>query len=107
MLDNELPFTRDLADEDNLPNFVAQMHALLGSPPPGFLTVVGDQPFWDMDGAWVHQTSLPAMTWSHKLQRVPEPHRAETADFLLSMLKWLPTKRSTAAELLQHPWLQS
>lgn len=107
MLGNKFPFARDLADEDDLVKYVAQIQAMIGPPPDGFLEVAPSQSFWASNGLWTHPTvALPHTSLMNKLERVEEAQRSETADFLLCMLKWLPTKRSTAAELLQHPWLK-
>lgn len=109
MLDNKLPFTRrNLDDEDDLAKYIAQIHAVLGPPPEGFLKVLQDQPFWDEEGSWIHSTiALPETSLMQKLESLEESERLQTADFLLCMLKWLPTKRCTAEELLGHPWLTS
>jgi serine/threonine protein kinase len=34
------------------------------------------------------------------------PQATQLCDFLLPMLRFDPTKRATAAEMLNHPWLQ-
>lgn len=40
------------------------------------------------------------------LLRPPSPQAAALSDFLLPMLRFVPSRRATAAEMLRHPWLQ-
>lgn len=108
MLENRLPFTKDNPGEDELAWHLAQIHALLGPLPAKFLKVLKEQPFWDEKGDWIHpDVALPNISLMQKLERIDEADKAETVDFLLCMLKWLPKERWTAAQLLEHPWLKS
>ena len=42
----------------------------------------------------------------HEKYRFKEEEARAFADFLLPMLEWDPEKRATAAQMLQHPWLE-
>lgn len=37
--------------------------------------------------------------------RIKEEEATAFADFLLPMLEWYPESRSTAQQMLSHPWL--
>lgn len=112
MTENQLPFKRDKPgedyDEDVLARYLSQIHAVLGPPPADFLEVLEGQPFWDDKGAWIYPSvDLPEVSLMQKLERIEEADREATAEFLLCMLKWLPTQRLSAEKLLEHEWLKT
>jgi len=37
--------------------------------------------------------------------RYKQAEATQLADFLMQMLKWFPTARASAREMLKHPWL--
>ena len=53
-----------------------------------------------------HRARLPA--WFERLLAAccGCPQARALTDFMLPMLEFLPEKRATAAEMLQHPWLR-
>ena len=39
--------------------------------------------------------------------RIKEEEATQLADFLQPMLNWVPDKRATAQQMLDHPWLKA
>ena len=74
-------------------------------PPPSELLQRSEfcELYFDDHGQW-KGSQLQPISLEDRLDR-----GADTdvfLDFVKSMLNWLPEKRRTAAELLQHPWLK-
>lgn len=46
------------------------------------------------------------MSLARKLERFENEEKKVMTDFLLCMLKWLPTQRWSAEKLLEHEWLK-
>lgn len=87
---------------------LAQHHALLGPPPPAFLTQsVNVRDFWNERGEWIHPDhNVPKITLEDMLEVVEdEETRKDALDFVRSCLQWLPKDRLSAAGLVKHKFL--
>ncbi|KAK5996745.1 putative serine/threonine-protein kinase dyrk2-like protein [Cladobotryum mycophilum] len=89
---------------------LAQITALLGSPPKGLL-VKGRRTFifYHPDGTFKTPTTpVPqTFTFANSLSNFEtEQDKQLFTNFVRRMLKWAPEERSTARELLSDPWLR-
>lgn len=59
-------------------------------------------------GPWIAQDEalIPSVSLETLEKRITGEEKEVFLDFIKSMLKWLPEERSTAKELLQHPFMQ-
>ncbi|KAJ6019805.1 protein kinase [Penicillium canescens] len=111
---------------------LAEMIALLGPPPPGFIEashstlllkwpqkikIYGGElcenamemfggPFFDDDGKFLHEHLIPDRKIEDTLPLLEEKDRTELLSFAKKMLTWDPEARATARELLEHPFLK-
>ncbi|XP_062855288.1 SRSF protein kinase 3 [Trichomycterus rosablanca] len=94
-------------DEDHL----AHVIELLGSIPSHFaLSGRYSREYFNHRGELRHISNLkPWGLFEVLLEKYEWPleQAAQFSDFLLTMLAYVPEKRATAAECLQHPWLNS
>uniref|UniRef100_A0A8C8SV61 non-specific serine/threonine protein kinase n=1 Tax=Pelusios castaneus TaxID=367368 RepID=A0A8C8SV61_9SAUR len=94
-------------DEDH----IAHMVELLGEIPPHFaLSGRYSREYFTRRGELRHIGNLRPWALGAVLQEKYEwPHEQATAfaHFLLPMLEFLPERRATAAQCLQHPWLRA
>ncbi|TTB56407.1 SRSF protein kinase 3 [Bagarius yarrelli] len=94
-------------DEDHL----AHVIELLGAIPPHFaLSGRYSREYFNRRGELRHISNLkPWGLFEVLLEKYEWPleQAAQFSDFLLTMLEFIPEKRATAAECLQHPWLNS
>ena len=83
------------------------MVALLGSPHLEFLR--NSQASWkyfeESTGEWNGAIEIPSRSWEDSDSRFEGEERAMFLDIIRKMLHWIPEKRPTAKELLEHPWL--
>lgn len=85
---------------------LAEMHAVLGSPPVEFLArSERSHEFWDQDGTWKGAVPLPEYTLETHKERLQGDEKTDFLRFLRRMLAWAPEDRATAKELLFDPWL--
>ncbi|XP_010863582.1 SRSF protein kinase 3 isoform X2 [Esox lucius] len=94
-------------DEDH----IAHIIELLGALPPTFaLSGRYSREYFDRRGELRHIANLkPWGLFEVLLEKYEWPleQAAQFSDFLLTMLDVTPEKRATAAQCLQHPWLNS
>ncbi|KAJ8015885.1 hypothetical protein DPEC_G00001190, partial [Dallia pectoralis] len=94
-------------DEDH----IAHIIELLGVIPPSFaLSGRYSREYFDRQGELRHISNLkPWGLFEVLLEKYEWPleQAAQFSDFLLTMLDVTPEKRATAAQCLQHPWLNS
>ncbi|RAL01305.1 kinase-like protein [Aspergillus ibericus CBS 121593] len=91
-----------LDDEQHL----AEIQAVLGSPPPQFLArSERSKRFWDENGQWKSQVPIPNSNLESREERLEGDEKEDFLRFLRRMLRWLPEERATAKELLFDPWL--
>ncbi|KAJ9292808.1 hypothetical protein DTO271G3_8383 [Paecilomyces variotii] len=85
---------------------LAEMQAVLGSPPPEFLArSESSLQFWDKTGNWKGITPFPDYNLETLEERLESDEKDDFLRFLRRMLCWLPEERATAKELLFDPWL--
>ncbi|KAL4784407.1 kinase-like domain-containing protein [Aspergillus varians] len=85
---------------------LAEMHALLGNPPPEFLSRSEmSSIFWDTNGHWKGVAPLPDYNLETREERLKGDEKDDFLRFLRRMLCWLPEERATAKELLFDPWV--
>ncbi|KAG7472672.1 hypothetical protein MATL_G00111410 [Megalops atlanticus] len=94
-------------DEDH----IAHIIELLGAIPPHFaLSGRYSREYFNRRGELRHISNLkPWGLFEVLLEKYEWPleQAAQFSDFLLTMLQYIPEKRATAAQCLQHPWLSS
>ncbi|XP_060788415.1 SRSF protein kinase 3 isoform X2 [Neoarius graeffei] len=94
-------------DEDHLAHIIE----LLGAIPSHFaLSGRYSREYFNRRGELRHISNLkPWGLFEVLLEKYEWPleQAAQFSDFLLTMLEFIPEKRATAAECLQHPWLSS
>lgn len=92
-------------EEDADEWYLAQMTSLLGPPPLNFLRRSEEYlRFWDEEGIW-KGSALPVIQLEEKVTAFDGEDSTQFVDFMRSMLKWKPEERSTAKQLLAHPFL--
>uniref|UniRef100_A0A673JCQ2 non-specific serine/threonine protein kinase n=1 Tax=Sinocyclocheilus rhinocerous TaxID=307959 RepID=A0A673JCQ2_9TELE len=94
-------------DEDH----IAHVIELLGPIPPHFaLSGRYSREYFNRRGELRHISNLkPWGLFEVLLEKYEWPldQAAQFSDFLLTMLEFIPENRATAAECLQHPWINS
>ncbi|EPQ57713.1 kinase-like protein [Gloeophyllum trabeum ATCC 11539] len=90
---------------------LAEMVAVMGPPPPAFLSRVRSPTYvrwnyFDASGKWTGVIPVPSdMSLESRETRLAGEEQAEFLRFIRRCLQWEPEKRATAAELCQDPWL--
>ncbi|GLA40985.1 hypothetical protein AnigIFM63309_008827 [Aspergillus niger] len=110
---------------------LAQMIALLGSPPKKLLVmsesmaqvewspaIIDDRgnvyknnkeyfggPFFDKEGNFLNNDLVPARKLEDAVPSLETSDREAFLSFIKQMLTWLPEERKTARELMEHPFL--
>ncbi|KAI9043636.1 kinase domain protein [Aspergillus affinis] len=85
---------------------LAEMKAILGTPPREFLARSDRSDlFWDKEGHWKDTAPLPDYNIETLEERLEGDEKDDFLRFLRRMLCWLPEERATAKELLFDPWL--
>ncbi|OAA68212.1 protein kinase-like protein [Niveomyces insectorum RCEF 264] len=94
--------------ELNDAHHLAAMTALLGPPPPAFLTKSNaTTKYWNEDGQWKGPVPLPPQRKLESLVTALEGEdKAKFVDFLECFLWWLPEERPDALQAYFHPWLR-
>ncbi|KAJ5793962.1 hypothetical protein N7457_000561 [Penicillium paradoxum] len=87
---------------------LAEMIAVLGPPPAGFLALNPEiaAGYWDGDGKWGDIVPIPEKPMLESLEGQMGLPR-EFVGFLRRTLSWMPSERATAKDLLEDPWLKS
>ncbi|KAJ5627156.1 hypothetical protein N7528_004583, partial [Penicillium herquei] len=62
-------------------------------------------PFFDEEGKFLYGGLVPARTLEESVPFIPKSEREDFLSFVSEMLAWLPEERSSASELLEHPFL--
>ncbi|XP_076132708.1 SRSF protein kinase 3 isoform X1 [Alosa pseudoharengus] len=94
-------------DEDHIAHIIELLGAI---PPHHALSGRYSREYFNRRGELRHIANLkPWGLFEVLLEKYEWPleQSAQFSDFLLTMLEFLPEKRATAAECLQHPWLNS
>ncbi|KAJ5362917.1 hypothetical protein N7541_003761 [Penicillium brevicompactum] len=85
---------------------LAEMQAVLGSPPAEFLARSERSClFWDENGGWKGAPSIPDNDLHALEERLSGEEKDDFLRFLRRMLCWLPEERASAKDLLFDPWL--
>ncbi|KAJ5702116.1 hypothetical protein N7488_009664 [Penicillium malachiteum] len=62
-------------------------------------------PFFDEEGKFLYGGLVPDRTLEESVPFIPKSEREDFLSFVSEMLVWLPEERSSASELLEHPFL--
>ncbi|KZF26784.1 kinase-like protein [Xylona heveae TC161] len=87
---------------------LAEIQAVLGSPPPPDFLARSKRSlqFWDKNGTWKGTAPIPDHCDLDALEeRLKGDEKADFLRFLRRMLCWRPEERANAKELLFDPWL--
>ncbi|OJJ42004.1 hypothetical protein ASPZODRAFT_137574 [Penicilliopsis zonata CBS 506.65] len=85
---------------------LAEMQAVLGSPPVEFLARSERSLFfWDENGNWKGAVPIPDYDLHTLEERLEGDEKDDFLRFLRRMLCWLPEERASAKDLLFDPWL--
>ncbi|KAF2756508.1 protein kinase [Pseudovirgaria hyperparasitica] len=87
-------------------NHLAEMIAILGPPPPGFLARTENSlRYWDENGKWRDLIPIPNANLERLEQRLVDGDKDGFLQFVRKMLTWIPEERPSAEELIFDPWL--
>ncbi|KAJ7228639.1 putative CDK4/6 [Mycena pura] len=95
--------------QDNIYH-IANMIALLGSPPKELLERTKGERVWgwfDENGSWRGLAEIPTGNLESTLNQFGGEEKEQFLKFARKMLKWKPEERSSAKELLEDGWLNS
>ena len=87
---------------------MAEMVAVLGLPPLDYLR--GTETSWDCfdkNGNWKGGVEIPQISLEDSEEQLSGENKALFLDFMRKMLQWVPEKRQTAKELLDHSRLST
>ncbi|KAL5328972.1 hypothetical protein ACEPPN_002481 [Leptodophora sp. 'Broadleaf-Isolate-01'] len=99
---------RDANNETTNIVHLAEMIALLGSPPKSFLEespIVGD--YFDKSGRWIGDVKIPSTSLEEFEENLEGKEKVLFLQFMRKMLRWVPEERMSAFDLLDDPWLNS
>ncbi|RMY93362.1 hypothetical protein D0862_09238 [Hortaea werneckii] len=108
LLNKRIPF-KNLEGEERWSGcyHLTQMTALMGPPPPDYLARSEEQYLeCDETCAWGNPGSkgVPDMSFEALLERLEGEDKVNALDFVGRIFRWKPEERSTAKELLEHPF---
>lgn len=85
---------------------MAEMVAVLGLPPLDYLqrTEISWE-YFDNTGNWKGAVEIPNISLEDSEEQLGGENKALFLDFMRKMLQWVPEKRQTAKQLLNHSWL--
>ena len=87
---------------------MAGMVAMLGLPPPDYLQrTQTSREYFDDNGKWKGAIQIPHTSLEASETQLGGENKALYLDLLRKMLHWVPEKRQTAKQLLNHPWLST
>ncbi|KAI1178987.1 kinase-like protein [Nemania sp. FL0916] len=94
------------SQEQNDAHHLAAITALLGPPPPEFLTrSEKTAKFWSEDGQWKGPVPLPLKTSFESLASALTGEEKEMfVSFMEYLIRWLPEERETALQMFFHPF---
>ena len=104
--DKQLFSAQDSNGEGSSLHHMAEMVAVLGLPPLDYLQLT--ETFWkyfDDSGKWRGAVDIPEVSLENA-GRLGGESKILFLDFMRKMLQWVPAKRYTANQLLNHPWLR-
>ena len=110
LLNKRLPF-QNIEGEERWSGcyHLTQMTALMGPPPEDYLSRSEEQ-YLECDEmcAWRCPASkgMPNISFENLLERLDGEDKTAALDFVECIFKWKPEERSTAKELLQHPFIK-
>ncbi|KAJ5551643.1 hypothetical protein N7535_000412 [Penicillium sp. DV-2018c] len=85
---------------------LAEMQAVLGSPPVEFLArSERSLLFWDENGKWKGAVPIPEYNLHILEERLEGDEKDDFLRFLRRMLCWRPEERASAEDLIFDPWL--
>ncbi|KAI6904172.1 hypothetical protein KC318_g4608 [Hortaea werneckii] len=108
LLNKRIPFN-NLEGEERWSGcyHLTQTTALMGPPPPDYLARSEEQ-YLDCDEtcAWGNPGSkgVPDVSFEALLERLEGEDKVNALDFVGRIFRWKPEERSTAKELLEHPF---
>ncbi|MCJ1384038.1 hypothetical protein MMC17_007154 [Xylographa soralifera] len=107
LLERKKPLFCANIDQDTPEIHLAEMIALLGPPPKELLDRGAKTPdYFDENGKFLFQELIPKNFTFEELEKYLDTEDKKLfIDFMKCMLQWLPEKRKTAKELVDHPWL--
>ncbi|KAK1768719.1 kinase-like protein [Phialemonium atrogriseum] len=96
------------SEEQNVAHHLGAMTALLGPPPPEFLSRSQEtNKYWNADGQWQGPVPLPPKKEFESLVKALEGEDKENFISLVEcFLNWLPEERLPALQAYFHPWLR-
>ncbi|KAI6824809.1 hypothetical protein KC342_g11379 [Hortaea werneckii] len=108
LLNKRIPF-KNLEGEERWSGcyHLTQMTALMGPPPPDYLARSEEQYLeCDETCAWRNPGSkgVPDISFEALLERLEGEDKVNALDFVGCIFRWKPEERSTAKELLEHPF---
>ncbi|PKY09072.1 kinase-like protein [Aspergillus campestris IBT 28561] len=89
-------------------HLLAEMVAMLGPPPVGFLSQSPHSwNYWNSSGEWIGSAGVPDMSLEDSEEYLAGENKETFLRFMRKMLRWDPEERQSARELLTDPWLTS
>jgi serine/threonine-protein kinase SRPK3 len=84
------------------------MVAILGPPPLELLQRSETSwEYFNTDGTLKDSFEVPDVSPEKSATCLDGDNKAMFLDFVRKMLDWMPERRQTAGQLLDHPWLQT
>ena len=85
---------------------MAEMVAVLGLPPMDYLQRTETSwEYFDNTGNWKGAVEIPGTSLEDSEEQLRGENKTLFFDFMRKMLQWVPEKRQTANQLLNHSWL--
>ncbi|KAK6004806.1 hypothetical protein QM012_008668 [Aureobasidium pullulans] len=86
---------------------LAEMVAVLGTPPPEFLAASSktSAKYWDNNGKWVHELPIPVISLESSEKRLSREDKKMFLSFMRKMLQWMPDQRSNWQDIFFDEWL--
>lgn len=86
---------------------MAEMVAVLRLPPLDYLQRTETSwEYFDTSGNWRGAVDIPDTSLEDSEEQLSGENKALVLDFMRKMLQWVPEKRQTAKQLLNHLWLE-
>ncbi|MCJ1248423.1 hypothetical protein MMC30_005641 [Trapelia coarctata] len=106
MMDKDLIDGTDATGKNSREHKLAELIALLGTPPKHFLdrSEVASE-YFDEQGRWKGTVDIPSISLEDTERHLEGDQKVMSLQFMRRMLKWVPEERQSAKELLGDPWL--